>query len=86
LLALLEQAKQHLAHLGEVGAHAADIGGANDFETVAVLGHQQLDGGDDFLEHLADVKLLEVKRHLAGCNVNRGSSHERSSPFNPWVR
>ena len=69
LIGVAEEVEQDLAHFGEVGAHAADILGADHFEAIAVLGQERLDGGDDFLDHRSDVEVFEVKGHLAGLDL-----------------
>ena len=69
LLALLRRLKRTWRTLVRSARIRPISFGQIDLEAVAVLGHERLDGGDDFLDHLADVEVFEVKGHLAGLDL-----------------
>ena len=66
LAGVREKVEEHLAHPREIGPHVAKAGVALELEDVTIFPHEGSDRGHQIVEHLADVKALEPKLHLAG--------------------
>ena len=71
LARIAEEIEQRLAHLGEVGVHAARLRPAPQLDPVPVLLRQGLDDGRDVPHQRRHLEVLEVELHAPGLDLGQ---------------